>query len=87
LSVSGIIIVASQSGIPRGISDILAGLVERSYVEISVEQDPIRQRLDDLPILVDDASRARELLDWQPEHLFEDTLSAVLNDCRARAVQ
>jgi GDP-4-dehydro-6-deoxy-D-mannose reductase len=75
------------SGIPRGISDILAGLVERSYVEISVEQDPIRQRLGDLPILVGDASRARELLDWQPEHLFEGTLSAVLNDCRARAVQ
>ena len=75
------------SGIPRRISDILASLVAQSRVEISVEQDPLRQRAGDLPIIVGDASRARELLHWQPEHPFEDTLTAVLNDCRARAVQ
>jgi GDP-4-dehydro-6-deoxy-D-mannose reductase len=74
------------SGIPRRISDILASLVARSRVEISVEQDPARQRSGDLPILVGDASRARRLLHWTPEHSFEDTLTALLNDCRARAV-
>ena len=75
------------SGIPRRISEILESLVARSRVEISVEQNPARQRPGDLPIMVGDAGRARELLHWKPEHSFEDTLTAVLNDCRARAVQ
>src|SRR5450759_4480232 len=75
------------SGIPRRISDILASLIARSRVEISVEADPMRQRPGDLPILVGDASRARRLLHWKPEYSFEDTLTALLNDCRARAVQ
>jgi GDP-4-dehydro-6-deoxy-D-mannose reductase len=74
------------SGIPRRISDILASLVARSRVEISVEQDPERQRAGDLPILVGDASRARKLLYWKPEYSFEETLTALLDDCRARAV-
>jgi hypothetical protein len=46
------------SGIPRRISDILEGLVARSRVEISVEQDPARQRPGDLPIMIGDAGRA-----------------------------
>jgi GDP-4-dehydro-6-deoxy-D-mannose reductase len=75
------------SGIPRRISDILASLIARSRVEISVEQDPMRQRPGDLLILLGDASRARRLLHWRPEYSFEDTLTALLNDCRARAVQ
>ena len=74
------------SGIPRRISDILASLVARSRVEISVEQDPERQRTGDLPILVGDAGRARKLLHWKPEYSFEETLTALLDDCRARAV-
>ena len=75
------------SGIPHRISDILASLIARSRVEISVEQDPVRQRPGDLPILVGDAGRARKLLHWKPEYSFEDTLTALLNDCRERAVQ
>ena len=75
------------SGIPRRISDILAALVARSRIEISVEQGSMRQRPGDLPVIVGDARRARELLHWKPEYPFEDTLAAVLNDFRARAVQ
>ncbi|HEY1475002.1 MAG TPA: GDP-mannose 4,6-dehydratase [Pseudolabrys sp.] len=75
------------SGIPRRISDILAGLVARSRIEISVEQDRARWRPGDLPIIVGDAGRARARLGWKPEHSFEDTLTAVLNDWRARVVQ
>jgi GDP-4-dehydro-6-deoxy-D-mannose reductase len=37
--------------------------------------------------MVGDAGRARGLLHWKPEHSFEDTLTAVLNDCRVRAIQ
>ncbi|HUI94003.1 MAG TPA: hypothetical protein VLX68_17315, partial [Chitinivibrionales bacterium] len=66
---------------------ILASLVAESRVEISVEQDPLRQRPGDLPIIIGDAGRARELLNWKPKHPFEDTLTAVLNDCRMRAIQ
>jgi GDP-4-dehydro-6-deoxy-D-mannose reductase len=75
------------SGVPRRISEILEGLIARSRAKITVEHDPMRQRPGDLPIIVGDAGRARSLLDWRPEHLFEDTLTAVLNNCRARAVQ
>ena len=75
------------SGIPRRIADILAGLIARSRVEISVEQDLLRQRPGDLPIIVGDAGRARDLLHWKPLHSFEDTLTAVMNDWRARAAQ
>ena len=75
------------SGIPHRISDILASLVARSRVGISVEQDPVRQRPGDLPILVGDAGRARKLLHWKPEYSLEDTLTALLNDCRERAAQ
>jgi GDP-4-dehydro-6-deoxy-D-mannose reductase len=75
------------SGIPRRISEILTGLVAKSRVEISIERDPARQRPGELPIAVGDAGHARKLLHWKPEHPFEDTLTAVLNDCRARTVQ
>src|SRR4029079_10104575 len=40
------------SGIPRRISDVLASLLAKSQVEISVQQDPTRRRPADLPILV-----------------------------------
>ena len=65
--------------------DILNGLIAKSRVVISVEQDPARQRLNETPSIVGDASRARKLLNWKPECSFDDTLTAVLNDCRARA--
>ena len=72
------------SGIPRRIADILDKLVAVSPVGIAVERDPARQRPVDLPIMIGDAGRARALLNWQPERSFDDTLLAVLNDCRAR---
>jgi len=75
------------SGTPRRISEILARLIAKSRVEISVEQDPTRQRPGDLPVIVGDAGRARRLLHWKPQYSFEDTLTDLLNECRARAVQ
>ena len=75
------------SGIPRRIADVLERLLARSRVHIAVEQDPERSRPSDLPRVVGDASRIRKHLGWTPKHAFEDTLSAVLNDCRARLVR
>lgn len=72
------------SGVPRRIVEVLDGLLAKSRIKISIEQDAARQRVSDLPIIVGDASQARERLHWKPECSFEDTLTAVLKDCRAR---
>jgi GDP-4-dehydro-6-deoxy-D-mannose reductase len=73
------------SGVPRSISDILHELMSKSRVAIAIEHDATRMRANDLPILVGDASRARGLLDWDPQHPFDEMLAAILNDARARA--
>ena len=75
------------SGTPRRMSDILDALIAMSSKKIAVELDPARLRPSDLPRVVGDASRARELLDWQPRHDFEDTLKSVLDDCRRRVAE
>ena len=72
------------SGVPRRISEILETLLASGHVSIAIEQDPKRARPTDLPVIFGNAARARELLGWKPEHAFEDTLTAVLNDCRTR---
>ena len=72
------------SGISWRMGDILDLLLAQSSAKIVTEQDPARLRPSDLPIIVGDARRARTQLGWSPEHRFEDTLVAVLTDCRAR---
>ncbi len=72
------------SGIPRRISDVLDWFLRHSRMKIAVEQDPERVRPSDLPRIVGDAERARKTLGWTPEHAFEDTLAAILDDCRHR---
>ncbi|MDG4876490.1 GDP-mannose 4,6-dehydratase [Mesorhizobium sp. WSM4935] len=81
------IIFNVASGVPWRVGDILDLLLAQSSAKIVMEQDPLRLRPSDLPCIVGDASRARSLLGWAPEHPFEDTLAAVLEDCRARAAQ
>ncbi|RVC61667.1 NAD-dependent epimerase/dehydratase family protein, partial [Mesorhizobium sp. M00.F.Ca.ET.038.03.1.1] len=75
------------SGLSWRMADILDLLLAQSSVKIVVEQDPLRMRPSDLPCIVGDATRARTLLGWAPEHSFEETLAAVLQDCRARVAQ
>jgi GDP-4-dehydro-6-deoxy-D-mannose reductase len=75
------------SGVSWRMGDILDRLLAWSSVKIATEQDPLRLRPSDLPCIVGDATRARTLLGWAPEHRFEDTLAAVLEDCRARVAQ
>jgi GDP-4-dehydro-6-deoxy-D-mannose reductase len=72
------------SGIARRIGDVLDQLLALSSVRIVTEQDAHRLRPNDLPRIVGDATRARTQLGWAPEHPFEDSLAAVLDDCRAR---
>ena len=74
------------SGVPRRIGDVVECLLQHSYVKISIEQDPARLRLTDLPRMIGNAAHARACLAWSPEHRFEDTIADVLNDWRRRIV-
>lgn len=79
------LILNVASGVPRRISDVLQRLLGQSRAAIAIEQDPERLRPSDLPRIVGNADRARQKLGWSPGHSFDDTLAAVLDDCRSRA--
>ncbi len=79
------LILNIASGVPRRISEILDALIAQCSVAIAVEQDRGRMRPSDLPAIIGNASRARELLGWAPACSFEETLAAVMSDCRARS--
>src|SRR4029077_20988668 len=81
------VILNVASGIPCRIGDMLQTLLALSRVAITVEQDPARMRASDLPLIVGDAARARELLGWRLEYKLNDTLAAVLDDCRSRVAR
>jgi GDP-4-dehydro-6-deoxy-D-mannose reductase len=76
-----------SSGLSWRMSDILDLLLARSSARIVTEHDPLRLRRSDLPCIVGDATRARTRLGWAPAYPFEDTLAAVLEDCRARVAR
>jgi GDP-4-dehydro-6-deoxy-D-mannose reductase len=86
LGESGLILNIA-SGIPQRIGDILERLLGQSRVAIAVEQDPARLRPSDLPRIIGDSSRLRKKLGWAPRYSFDDTLAAVLDDCRVRVRQ
>src|SRR5436190_1960506 len=75
------------SGSSSRIGDMLQTLLALSPVAITVEQDPTRMRASDLPLIVGDGARARELLGWSPQYSLKDTLAAVLDDCRSRVAR
>ena len=81
------VILNIASGVPCRIGDMLQTLLALSRVAIAVEQDPARMRASDLPVIVGDATRARELLGWSLEYNLSDTLAAVLDDCRSRVAR
>jgi nucleoside-diphosphate-sugar epimerase len=56
------------SGTPRRIRDVLDVLLALSHVAITVKQEPKRMRPSETLRLVGDATRARLLLGWSPEH-------------------
>jgi GDP-4-dehydro-6-deoxy-D-mannose reductase len=66
------------SGISYRMQDLLMQLIALSGAQISVETDQRRTRSNDVPRFVGDATRAREMLGWQPRHSFEETLRDIL---------
>lgn len=72
------------SGVPRRIGAILECLLALSHTTIDLTSDPARMRPSDLPRIVGNAERARKVLGWSPQRSFDDMVSAVLDNWRAR---
>jgi GDP-4-dehydro-6-deoxy-D-mannose reductase len=73
------------SGRAWAIQEVLDFLLREAAVrEISVRVDPSRLRPSDVPLLVGDASKARQAVGWEPRIPFEQTLRDTLAFWRAR---
>lgn len=67
------------SGTSRSIQEILDMLLSFTDLTVTVESDPAKMRPSDLPEIVADAKRAKELTRWEPEISLEQTLQDVLD--------
>ena len=72
-------VINLASGNARTIRDILESLLRLSTTKIEVRPDPHRQRSNDIPSIVGDATLARKLLGWWPNRPFDKTLLDVLD--------
>lgn len=75
------------SGTGQRVSAILDRLLALSGTKITVEQDPLRMRPSDLPRVVGDPNRTRQLLGWKPRRSLGETVADVLEDCRRRVAK
>jgi GDP-4-dehydro-6-deoxy-D-mannose reductase len=73
------------SGHAWGIQEVLDFLLAEARVgSIVVKEDPSRLRPSDVPVLIGDASKARNAVGWSPEIPFEQTLRDLLAYWRDR---
>lgn len=75
------------SGEARAIQEALDILVAKSRVAIDVMVDPALLRPNDTPVVLGNADRARNWLDWAPNKTWEATLGSVLEYWRETANQ
>jgi GDP-4-dehydro-6-deoxy-D-mannose reductase len=73
------------SGTARRVGDVLADLAALAGVTVDIRVDPARVRRNEIPMACGDASLARNVLGWQPEIPWTQTLRDVLDDCRTQA--
>lgn len=66
------------SGESSQIGEILAMLRELSGVKVEIKEDPSRVRGVDVPVLVADSRKFREVTGWEPRIPFRQTLKDVL---------
>jgi GDP-4-dehydro-6-deoxy-D-mannose reductase len=71
------------SGVPVSVRGLLDELLALARVPISVEIDPQRWRENDMPRFVGDASRARQMLGWAPQHDAKALTRSLLAAARA----
>lgn len=74
--------VSSNEG--RSVQTLLDTLLRLTDVPIRVEFDPAKLRPVDVPRIIGDSQKLRDLTGWQPEVPFEQTLADVLVECRER---
>lgn len=72
------------SGRARRIRSVLHDMLALATVPIEVRPDPARMRPSETPLILGDASRAQQILDWQPRIAWEQTLTDILDDWRKR---
>ena len=72
------------SGTGVAVRDVAARLVAMATRPLSVSVDPELVRAVDVPCMVGDPGRLRARTGWSPEYSLEETLTAVLEDARAR---
>lgn len=75
------------SGVGYHLGDLLNLILSLSCKEIKVEQDPNLFRPSDIPVLVGDATRFKELTGWKPTIGMKDTLRRLLDYWRSRQRQ
>jgi GDP-4-dehydro-6-deoxy-D-mannose reductase len=66
------------SGKPRSVQSLLDSLLKMSTVKVGVEQDLVRMRPSDVPVIYGDISKLRADTGWEPTVPFEESLCRVL---------
>jgi len=72
------------SGKAIGVGDMLGILLSMSEEKIKVVHDPARMRPSDVPILLGNYDKFRDITGWRPEIPLQKTLRDLLNYWRAR---
>lgn len=74
-------------GAGRGssIGKIIELLQEISKLKVEIEEEQSRTRSSDVPVLVADSSKFREITGWEPNITFKETLRSVLEYYRGQA--
>jgi len=75
------------SGRASAIKELLEILLGFASVKVEARQDPSRMRPSDVPILVGDATKFKELTGWAPQIPLDQTLRDLLDFWRARLRQ
>lgn len=77
-------IINFSSGHGRSIKQVLEQLLDLANARIEAVVDPALLRPQPVPVMIGDATRAGQLLDWRPTIPFETTLRDVMGEWRLR---
>ncbi len=72
------------SGVGRSLRDLLDSMISLSTQEIEVVEDPALIRPSDVPRLIGDATKFRELTGWRPTVEMKETLRRLLDYWRGK---
>ena len=72
------------SGKAYSIQEVLDRLIELSGAKVKIEQDPARLRPSDVPVLIGDCTKFREVTGWKPEIPYDKTLADMLDYWRGK---